>query len=204
VSSCRPCLELAQQVRILDGDDRLVGEGLEQNDLVGGESPGLTARYGDRAERFLVPQQRDGHETPEAACPRRAAHGFKISRILLGVRDIEWSAAENRLGVRAARVLGVERLRVHRPLSRVAGGISARDGHEYDLIADNPGQPARVPAQQAKSAAQDRFEHRLHIRLRAADDAQDVAGGGLRVQRRGQLASGWFSDVTAAVNQRPH
>ena len=34
----------------------------------------------------------------------------------------------------------------------------------------------------------DRFEHRLHVRLRAADDAQDVARGGLRVERRRQLA----------------
>ena len=42
--------------------------------------------------------------------------------------------------------------------------------------------------QQADGAGHDRVEHRLDIRLRLADDAQDVAGGGLRVQRRGQLA----------------
>jgi hypothetical protein len=42
--------------------------------------------------------------------------------------------------------------------------------------------------QQADGACQNRVEHRLHIRLRLADDPQDVAGGGLGVQCRGQLA----------------
>src|SRR5215475_7414707 len=36
-------------------------------------------------------------------------------------------------------------------------------------------------------AGENRIEYRLYIRLRAADDTQDVAGRGLRVERRGQL-----------------
>src|SRR5262244_3569819 len=36
-------------------------------------------------------------------------------------------------------------------------------------------------------AGENRIEYRLYVRLRAADDTQDVAGRGLRVERRPQL-----------------
>src|SRR5262249_13780827 len=67
------------------------------------------------------------------------------------------------------------------------GIVGARESGEHDLIALDSGQYARVGAQQPDGASHDRVEYRLHIRLRATDDAQDVARGGLRVQRRRQL-----------------
>ena len=71
----------------------------------------------------------------------------------------------------------------------VAGGVGARERGELDLIARRPGSATPVYARSKRTAlAHDRVEHRLDVRLRAADDAQDVAGGGLRVQRRGELA----------------
>ena len=39
-----PGLQLREQPRVLDGDDRLVGEGLEQRDLAVGERAGPRAR----------------------------------------------------------------------------------------------------------------------------------------------------------------
>jgi hypothetical protein len=45
-----------------------------------------------------------------------------------------------------------------------------------------------MSAQQTERAHHDRIEDRLHIGLRSTDDAQDVAGGGLRVQRLAQVA----------------
>jgi hypothetical protein len=86
------------------------------------------------------------------------------------------------------RVVGLERQGVARPLGGVASVVEARERDQLDLIGHDPGQPARIGPQQADGAGQDCVEHRLHIRLRAADDAQDVAGSGLRVQRRRQLA----------------
>ena len=44
-----------------------------------------------------------------------------------------------------------------------------------------------MPLQKAGGTPDDRIEHRLDIRLRAADDAQDLAGGRLLVQGRGEL-----------------
>ena len=102
----------------------------------------------------------------------------------MGELDIDWRAIANGLGVRP---LGVERLWEARPQGSVASVVGARERNELDLMARDPGQRARVRPQQADGAGYDRVEHRLDIRLRAADDAQDVAGGRLRVQRRRQL-----------------
>ena len=86
------------------------------------------------------------------------------------------------------RPLGSERLWIGRPRRSDASIVGARERGEINLIARDPSQHARVRPEQADGALQDRVEHRLDIRLRAADDAQDVAGRGLRVQRRRQLA----------------
>ena len=82
---------------------------------------------------------------------------------------------------------GLDRLRVARALGGVGGGIRARQRGDHELIAGDPGQPAGVSAQQTERARYDRIENRLHIRLRATDDAQDVAGRGLRIQRLDQV-----------------
>jgi hypothetical protein len=49
-------LELREQPHVLDGDDRLVGKGLEQLDLLVGEQPDLGSRDGDRSERDSLAQ----------------------------------------------------------------------------------------------------------------------------------------------------
>src|SRR5205085_5121707 len=60
--------------------------------------------------------------------------------------------------------------------------VTTRERGELDLIAHDTGHYPRVSPQQADGAAQDRVEHGLDILLRAADDAQDVTHGGLRVE----------------------
>ena len=74
-----------------------------------------------------------------------------------------------------------------RPHGGVASIVDARERGELDLITREPGQRARVTPQQADGAGENRVEHRLDIRLRAADDAQDVAGRRLLLQRRGHV-----------------
>src|SRR5215472_11446404 len=86
------------------------------------------------------------------------------------------------------RPLGLERLRKGCSDGGVAGIVSTRERREHDLIALDPGQYARVPSKQTRRAGQDCVEHWLDIRLRAADDAQDVAGGSLLVERGGEIA----------------
>ena len=55
-------LQLGQQARVLDRDHRLVGEGLEERDLVVREPAGLAAGHRDRPDRLVVTEQRHYHQ----------------------------------------------------------------------------------------------------------------------------------------------
>ena len=58
-SSCAALvLDLAEQPRVLDRDHRLVGEGLEQRDLLVGEGLGVIATDEDRADASAFPEHR--------------------------------------------------------------------------------------------------------------------------------------------------
>src|SRR5439155_26305618 len=46
-----------EQPDILDGDDGLVGESVEQLDLLGGEGPNLEAADNERADRLRIAQE---------------------------------------------------------------------------------------------------------------------------------------------------
>src|SRR5262245_26110234 len=70
--------EFREQAHILDGDDRLVGEGLEQLDLLRGEGAGLGPTYGDRADGIPLAEHRDDQDAPDA-------DGLGECRIVIGV-----------------------------------------------------------------------------------------------------------------------
>ncbi len=189
-------MQLVQQAGVLDRNDRLVGEGREQRDLVAREAAGFATGHRDRSDRPVVAEHRHRNPASVAAAPSVGARGFWPSGIGVGVGDIERRSFANGLGVPRGHLVPLARLRQFRleclreecPRGSVASVVAARERGEDDLIASDPGHHARVPPQQADGTSQNRVEHRLDIRLRLADDAQDVAGRGLRVQRRSQLA----------------
>src|SRR5262245_16228061 len=51
-------VEFSKQPHVLNRDDGLVGEGLEQGDLVGGEAARFAACHRDRSERLVLAKQR--------------------------------------------------------------------------------------------------------------------------------------------------
>jgi len=64
-------LRLVEQSRVLDGDHGLIGEGLQQVDVMGCEGPGLRPRRVDHAYRCLGVHERDQQKTAEATLPPR-------------------------------------------------------------------------------------------------------------------------------------
>ena len=66
-------VQLREQANVLDGDDRLVGEGPDERDLLFGEGPRLLAPAEDDAERHPVAEHRHGQKRPVAEPP---ASGF--------------------------------------------------------------------------------------------------------------------------------
>src|SRR5262249_40908537 len=63
-------LELVEQARVLDGDDRLVGKGLEQGDLLLTEWSYLEAPYCDGADGAAFSKQRNADEGSRTFSPR--------------------------------------------------------------------------------------------------------------------------------------
>src|SRR5262249_32915720 len=97
---------------------------------------------------------------------------------------IESRSIANGLGV---WIVGLEREGEARTQGSIAAGLGARERRELNLIAYHPGQAARVSAEQAPGSDHNRIKHGLDVRLRATNHAQNVTGGGLCIERRGQL-----------------
>jgi hypothetical protein len=67
-------LEFLEQANVLDGDHRLVGEGLKQLDLLVGEGSDIAPLHGQRPDRDAEAKHRDGEHGPvpegQAGVPR--------------------------------------------------------------------------------------------------------------------------------------
>ena len=66
-------LRLVEQPSVLDRDHRLVGEGLEQRELLVGERLGRLAQHADRADAAVLPQHRRPATEESPTCDRPCA-----------------------------------------------------------------------------------------------------------------------------------
>jgi hypothetical protein len=80
--------QLVEQPRVLDGDDGLIGEGLEQGDLPFGEEPRLGASQRDRANHDTFAHQRHGKHCAEAEAPCEFAAFGKFVRLSMHVSNM--------------------------------------------------------------------------------------------------------------------
>ena len=127
--------QLLEQPHVLDRDHRLVGEGLQQLDLLVGERPGLGAADGDRADR-RCPRASSARPGRCGSRRRSAASPIAYSGSVEHVGDVRRRAAS---GSRAADAVS----RLERP--RIAGGASVRR-----LAAFTPSSAARWTSSPSK------------------------------------------------------
>src|SRR5215471_16373486 len=85
-------LQFSEQPHVLDGDDRLVGKGLEEGDLLVGEWTEPQPRDPDRANGATLMQERDGYLASHAALP--CDRSGELDR-LLEIRDVDNGAVED-------------------------------------------------------------------------------------------------------------
>src|SRR5262245_16597958 len=140
-------LQLREQAHVLNGDDRLVREGLEQRDLVAGEPAGLATGHRDRSDRPVVAEH--WHRNPASVATETSvgARGFWPSGIGVGVSDIDRRPFANGQGVPRGHLVPLARLRQFRleglreecPRGSVASVVAARERGKDDLIASDPG-----------------------------------------------------------------
>src|SRR4029434_1705484 len=86
-------LELREQPDVLDGDDRLVGEGLQERDLPVAEGADLASPQRDRSDRDPIPHHRDREHRTVA---RELVDRPSVVRISLYVVNMDGGAVEER------------------------------------------------------------------------------------------------------------
>jgi len=124
-------LQLAEEPHVLDRDHRLIGEGLEERDLVVSEAAGLAAAHRDRSDRLVVTQHRHTDLTSVTTNTSGGAPRFEQSGIGGCVGDTDRCAIAQGLGVFP---LGVGRLREAHPQGSVTSVVGARERGEVGWV----------------------------------------------------------------------
>src|SRR5262249_9145699 len=127
----------------------------------------------------------DGQAASVVVKTRDDPRPLRYAGIDLIVGDIERCTVAYRLRGDTVRLKGLWVTRSHTGFRSLVGGF---DRDEFALISNDASDISNVGPEQAHGTREDRVEHRLHVCLGAADDAQDVAGRGLRVERRREFA----------------
>ena len=119
-------LQLLEQADVLDGDDGLVGERLQQSDLLLGERPDLHPPQEDRPDGNPFADQRHGQHGAVAACLGMTLYGVGERKLcfgeLLDVVDVDRPSLAN--GPSCDRALE----RVPLPPPGSSGGARNSDG----------------------------------------------------------------------------
>src|SRR5713101_6228485 len=122
-------LQLLEQAHVLDGDDGLVGEGLEQRDLTFREAPNLGAPGADCADCHPFAHQRQGDHGPVPVPSRDLAALWKLVPLSLQIGDMNRQAFQHRAAV------GRPADKRDRELAKRPGGYRAVMSDEEELIA---------------------------------------------------------------------
>ena len=172
------CLHLIEQPHVLDRDHRLVGEGLDQLDLLVRERTHCGAREHNRTDHTAFPHERDSEHSAIATNLPPVLHRIGTSRNCLDVRNMDgcgfkYRPPEGRVFFRRERATSHELFELE--WKAVAG--------DKRVIFTDPtvdGCPIRLA--QLCGRFNQRIEHRLQIEGRTTDDLEHVCRCGLLLQ----------------------
>ncbi len=177
--------QLVEQPRVLDGDDRLVGKGRHQLDLF--RRKWLRHGFIDEDHPYddTLAQERDAERSPVAAQLLSFAPG--IVRVRQHIGNLNHPGLERGSpGDTAAIHRDLQRQEII-PNSRVHVGRMAEAGGPAEKFALALEQPGVIRLAQPRRQLDQGIEHGLQIEGRAADHLEHVGGGGLLLQRFGEL-----------------
>src|SRR5215831_3962842 len=169
--------ELREQPHVLDGDDGLVGEGLEQRDLLVGEGVDFGPADYDHADRYTFAQK------------RRRQHGAKATtnpwKLRLQPRrdviDMDRPAFDNG---EASRIITADRA------SRVGQGKGSKPGDKPQRVTLDAADYRVVCSAESSRILGNGIENRLDIGGRLTDDPQNLTRRRLLLQRLAHLRMG--------------
>ena len=201
IAVARP--QLGEQPHVLDGDDRLIGKGLDERDLLLLESLGLRPPQGHRSDRLPRPQHRDGDLAPR---PERLDHLPGQSGHPLFALDVP---DECRLSTQddPAR----DRVVAHRPRKDALElaetyGAEPVARHHIDHAAIEAVYTAESRAAEMHRPLDDDVEDRLHFGRRARDHTEDLRGRSLLLEGLADLGVGDRQGLVlfAELSEQPH
>src|SRR5215467_2318603 len=171
-------LQLREQPHILDGDDGLIGEGLEQRNLFVGELTDRRARHEDRSDRAALTPNGDDEQ---ATLPGETCHAayFGQRTLRVGVEYVNDGVVANGSTGRQ----GSSDWRRIESCYHLGRGVLNTD--QLDQIALEPEDRSENSIAQRDATPQDGVEDGLHVRGRACDDAKNLARRGLLFQSLG-------------------
>src|SRR5882724_6869373 len=167
LSIARP--QLREQPYVLDGDDRLVGEGLEQGDLLVREWRHLIPGNEDMPDGDAVAKHRD---CKSASIAGRCCGRKRILGILKHVCYVDHAASQYRPASHAPPAWRLRKYLVELRPSLGADVVVRHEVHEATVkLTDDP---IDCPTE-LRGTGGDRFEGWSDVGRRAADDPQDLA-----------------------------
>src|SRR5438094_3268163 len=167
-------LEFGEQPHVLNRDDGLIGEGLDERDLLVGERLYLTTPYRDGSERRPLPQHRHGQER-SVASGKTLVLGVDCDIVKMDHVPLEYGAAPPRLSPRTPREPLPKELEGLGPIA-----VGRRDVEDLPIESSYPTN-GRVT--QPGGTTRDRVKHRLGVGRRAGDHSQDLTGRRLLLRR---------------------
>ena len=167
-----------EQTYVLDRDHRLTGEGLQQLHLLVGEASNVGARDRDRTDDLTLAQ----HGYAQAAAKSGQLGGFPqhVFRVGKHVGNVHHDTSADdppdncvTRGVqRALPSQGIDAFLIHPEGAPQVNPLAIE--REYQAVSG---------VTKARRSLGDGVEHRLHVRRRAADHLQDLAGRRLPLER---------------------
>ncbi len=174
--------QLREQAHVLDGDHRLVREGLEEGDLASGEGTDLRVPHRNGADRTVIPEHRDREHAAEANLSREILPGKFRVPLNVGNMDhgpIQDSAAGEDLA------MGPSGKELARPFQGQRGIVELCP--HIDELAVKQVHGREEGAAESGGVLGHRVEHGLDVGGRARDHPENFRGGRLLLQRLGQI-----------------
>jgi hypothetical protein len=175
--------QLPEQPDVLDGDDRLVGEGLKERNLGFRERPRLSARHEDRPDGAALAEHGHREQAPEAAGQRDdGLHQLAVGQRVL---DLDDGTCQDRArgGQPAVRAWSHWK-QVAECLERLRRVVVM--GGEVQQLPVEAEHGAEQPVAQAHGAPHNGVKDWLCVGPRAGDEVQNLGGRRLLLQRRRQ------------------
>src|SRR5215472_15030864 len=180
--------QLVEQARVLDGDDRLLGEIANQLDLIVGERLRLLAVDKDGADKLVVLEHRHGNESSRAGDRRELGRGearwhVEEPGLREGICDVNGLLRPGKAAERAVwRWLPRPDVKFFGDRGRDA--VHCNDAERGCVVQV---QYAELGLADAHRVRQDRLKYWLQLARRVRDDLQHVGGRGLLLERLGEF-----------------